>query len=137
MIRQWWNWIGKFPARFEYIYHFACAEEKRAEAARVDVIRAEYARRDERPRVDPTYVYILPPSGCMMAGRVVNDMVEFMPTIPVPRGSWVVAVGPAYVYEMRIGNQSQVCWGSDYNGQVAQLMTDCAVGAKIMVALRS
>lgn len=97
------------------------------------------ALRQERFEAERTYVYVLPPTGPMHAQSVAmrpghSISVVFTPLQPIERGAWIVAVGPASVSGVRVGNQLQ-SWSFDGGGQVCQLANDAEPGVHVVVTL--
>lgn len=104
-----------------------------------------HSRLTDRERdVDPTYVYLLPPyaeqSPAMMVQalrvpKATTGYIRFTPYVPIPAGSWIVAVGPATVSGVKVGN----CFQSsmpDYQGHVCLTKEPAELGVVITVELR-
>lgn len=92
------------------------------------------------PQPEPTYVYVLPLMATMMAQRVFvprggSVAVAFEPYVPIPAGTWIVAVGPGIVEGVKVGNQHQSVM-ADYQGHVCQLKDEAPPGYRITVGLR-
>lgn len=89
---------------------------------------------------EPTLVYLLPKEGVMMAesrrvARGARETIIWQPMWPVPTGTWVVAVGPAMVRDVFVGNQAQSCL--NFQGNVCQFKDEATVGVQIRVVLES
>ena len=73
-----------------------------------------------RTGTEGTYVLVLPPDGTRMLGQMHHVppgktmQVSFNSPLPVPKGSWVVAIGPATLIDVRVGNHSQVIYPGAY-----------------------
>jgi hypothetical protein len=121
---EWLRWWLAFPSRFEMLLE--------------RVLSAVWSLRKGGA---PTYVYVLPAGGGGMLAQsaVVTPgttmQIVFSNVMSIPKGSWVVAVGPAVVTELRIGNVSQIGWAS-FDGHVASTWDEAGPGTRIMVALR-
>jgi len=94
---------------------------------------------DLRTRVDSTYVYVLPPNAAMMvhAARVgpgKRHQLCFQPHVPIDAGAWIVAVGPAVVRNVFVGNNVQSS-ASDFTGQVCKTVDPLMVGMNLRVDL--
>lgn len=93
-------------------------------------------------RADRTFVYVLPTGGIPMLAQ--NAIVEpgnrltmtFESTAELPAGTWIVAVGPARVSGVRVGNQSQEAF-ADYNGHVCQTRDPLPLGVRLAVNLQN
>lgn len=92
------------------------------------------------PEPPSTYVYVLDgTTGLMMAQRIaiapsLQDTMTFNPMMPLPKGLWVVAVGPALVRDVFVGNQAQ-SFISNNEGQVCRTGDELPVGVLLRVRL--
>lgn len=98
--------------------------------------------------IEPTYVYVLLPAGVdgscppIMAQRAVvgglHERVQlcFDAYRELPAGLWVVAVGPASVRGVKVGNQFQSSM-TDLNGQVCRTSEPLNVGVRLIVELEA
>lgn len=111
---------------------------RRVELATDDLLREAIAARKARPGPGLTYVYLLPVEGPMMATSThvaLGSQVTFKPMMVVPAGTWIVAVGPGRVLDVRAGNVSQSVFEGS-GGQVCQLKESVLPGTWIFVVLR-
>lgn len=98
-----------------------------------------FVRTLRRPSpVEQTLVYVLPPKSIMMAQATTVELgkhvwLSFMPPLPLEAGSWIVAVGPARVRTVTVGNQCQS--SLDYHGQVCQTKDEAPLGVYLRVEL--
>lgn len=94
-----------------------------------------------RPVV-PTFVYVIPPPGCPMPisaqchpvtpGHEVRINFQFHHDMPA--GCWIIAVGPATVKGVRVGNMSQESM-SDFNGHICCTRDPIPIGVILGVQL--
>jgi hypothetical protein len=87
---------------------------------------------------DATYVYLLPPKSITLAQVVrvpvgSRERLTFAPCQPLEAGVWVVAVGPAVVRTVTIGNHCQST--IDFYGQVCQTKDEAPLGVLVGVEL--
>lgn len=108
-------------------------------------VRLLAARIDDKLRLAPpcpTFVYVLPPDSRPMMARAcvaqpgIPSQISFEPQVDIPAGSWIVAVGPATVTSVRVGNQCQEAW-SHSDGQVCRTVTPCDPGVRLTVNLKA
>lgn len=94
-------------------------------------------KREQKP--EGTYVLVLPPSGLML-GQMhhvptgLSMQVTFNSPLPVPKGSWVVSIGPAALVDVRVGNQSQVVYPGAYPAVIT--LDETMPGQLIMAVLK-
>lgn len=88
-------------------------------------------------KTDATYVLVLPPNSLML-GQMhyvppgTSMQVTFSPILPIPKGSWIIAFGPAKITDVRVGNQSQVVYPGTYP---AVITLDEAFPGQLIIAM--
>lgn len=86
---------------------------------------------------DGTYVLVLPPDGRILGQmhhipKGMSMQVSFNSPLPVPKGSWIVAIGPATLIDVRVGNHSQVIYPGAYP---AVITLDEAIPGQLIIAM--
>lgn len=119
----------------EGLSHILTAARDARDAAQSALGRLEVRAGD----VEPTYIYVLPPVGAFMAQRAYvkrgfEQQLHFECYEALPPGIWVIAVGPAIVRDVRLGNMSQVSMG-DFQGHICQTRETWTPGTRLIVGL--
>jgi hypothetical protein len=111
-------------------------------AGRLDSLHGRFDLITERlliKRAEPTYVYLLPPTGpmsCQRAEVLPGHRVQlpFMAYDMVPPGVWVIVTGPARVRGVKVGNTMQAAM-NDYHGHVCKTVDVWSIGCHLTVEL--
>lgn len=133
LLSELYRKLQKVPALIQH------AELRLAMLDRLEESLSQHLNLHRAPKpVEPTTVYVLPPTSLMMAqsAKVTpggSQSLVFTSYRPLEAGAWIVSVGPADVRQVIIGNQCQS--SINYQGTICQTKDVVPLGVQLRVDL--